>query len=152
MSLKVPESAVLWLDEKSPYSKVEVKSSKHSHDALWSKKKKKNLDYKDNSSSQWRALMSHSHCTRPAQIIKMDLGGGKEKKVMSARSTCMRPLYALKYYFMLGIKACVLLGLCSGCRYSLPPLRHLRRSFKKCENQMWAVAIYIVRTQRERDS
>lgn len=42
MSLKVPpESAVLWLDEKSPYSKVEVKSSKHSHDALWSKKKKK---------------------------------------------------------------------------------------------------------------
>lgn len=42
VSLKVPpESAVLWLDEKSPYSKVEVKSSKHSHDALWSKKKKK---------------------------------------------------------------------------------------------------------------
>lgn len=33
------KSAVLWLDEKSPYSKVEVKSSKHSHDALWSKKK-----------------------------------------------------------------------------------------------------------------
>lgn len=81
MSLKVPESAVLGLDEKSPYSKVEVKSSKHSHDALWSKKKnKKNLDYKDNSSSQWRALMSHSPRTRPAQIIKMDLGGGKEKK------------------------------------------------------------------------
>lgn len=63
----------------------------------------------------------------------------------------MWPLYALKYYFMLGIKSCVLLGLRSGCRYSLLPLRHLRRSFEKCENQMWAVAIYIVRTQRERE-
>lgn len=54
VSLKVPKSAVLGLDEKSPYSKVEVKPSKHSHDALWSKKKKekRNLDYKDNSSSQ----------------------------------------------------------------------------------------------------
>lgn len=86
VSLKVPESAVLWLDEKSPYSKVEVKSSKHSHDALWSKKnqkKKKNLDYKDNSSSQWCALMSHSPRTRPAPIIKMDLGG-EGGKVTSA--------------------------------------------------------------------
>lgn len=28
VSLKVPESAVLWLHEKSPYSKVDVESSK----------------------------------------------------------------------------------------------------------------------------
>lgn len=72
VSLKLPGSlCISWMKRALIQKKRGSKSSKHSQDALQSKEKY--LDYKDNSSPQWRVLMRHNPRTQPSRIIMMDL-------------------------------------------------------------------------------